>query len=168
MNLLDETMLPMLLASKLSDLGVTDDLQKEDAMSAALSQCTDIINNAITQLRQDTADTRQEITDAKKKLDKTEKAANALESIISNCEDKLGPTPVPQQDMNAAEEPAPAPQEQPASEMTPPPEMNVPPAPDMGAVPDMNAQPAPDAGMMPPPDMTQISPDMLGAIQPRY
>lgn len=161
MNLLDETMLPMLLASKLSDLGITDDLQQEDAMSAALSQCTDIINNAITQLRQDTADTRQ-------KLDKTEKAANALESIISNCEDKLGPTPVPQQNMNAPEEPAPAPQEQPAPEMTPPPEMNVPPAPDMGAVPDMNAQPAPDAGMMPPPDMTQISPDMLGAIQPRY
>ena len=159
MNLLDETTLPILLAAKLSDLGVTDDLQKDDAMTAALSQCKEILNNAITRLRQDTIEARNQ-------LNKTEKATNMLES----CLDKLGPTAVPQQDMNAPEEPAPAPQEQPAPDtgMVPPPEMNVPPAPDMGAVPDMNAQPAPDAGMMPPPDMTQISPDMLGAIQPRY
>lgn len=170
MNLLDKTILPMLLASKFSELGITDDLQQDDAMSAALSQCTDIINNAITQYRQEAADTRQAIADSNKKLDKTEKAADALESMLSACQDKLGPTTVPQQDMNAPEEPAPAPQEQPAPEMTPPPEMNVPPVPDMGATPDMGVQPPmPDAGVPPAgPEMTQISPDMLGAIQPRF
>lgn len=171
MNLLDKAKLTALLGTGLQDHGVTDDIMQSEAVSNVLGQMANMFNEAVTAatanqvgLQQKATNLQQEIAKGNKELSKLTKVNDAFLEATS---DKLGPTPVPQQDMNMPEEPVPTPQEQPAPEMTPP-EMNVPPAPDMGAVPDMSAQPTPDAGMMPPPDMTQISPDMLGAIQPRY
>ena len=152
MNGLEETLLPMILASKFSELGLSDDLQKDDAMTNVLSQCTDMINNVLGNL-----------------LSKTGEAIKVASNVLTELKDKQGPTPVPQQEETP---PAgvPAPQETPSSPvpdagMTPPPEMNVPPAPDIGMQPPM-----PDAGVppQPNPDMTQFSPDMIGAVQPRF
>ena len=50
--------------------------------------------------------------------------------------------------------------------MTPPPEMNVPPAPDAGMTPPM-----PDESLAAPtasPDMMQVDPNMIGALQQGY
>ena len=56
--------------------------------------------------------------------------------------------------------------EQPPADMTPPPEMNVPPAPDAGMTPPM-----PDESLAAPtasPDMMQVDPNMIGALQQGY
>lgn len=160
MSDIDTLLLTNLLGTGLKDHGVTDNIMQSESVSTILAQLADEFNKATNQIISKQNELQQE----------TSQAVKIGGALTDALKDKLGPTPVPQQDMNAPEEQAPAPQEQPAPDtgMVPPPEMNVPPAPDMGAVPDMNAQPAPDAGMMPPSDMTQISPDMLGAIQPRY
>lgn len=158
MSNIDTLLLTSLLGAGLKDHGVSDDIMQSESVSTILAQLADEFNKATNQI----------ITQQNQLQQEASQAVKVGSALTDALKDKLGPTAVPQQDMNAPEEPAPASQEQPAPEMTPPPEMNVPPAPDMGAAPDMNAQPAPDAGMMPPPDMTQISPDMLGAIQPRY
>lgn len=163
MDQITDLILKNLLSTGLQDYGVTDDIMQSEAISNVLAQVADELNKAKSMAITKMNDLQQQQSELQKDVAELVKVDDAF---IEASKDKLGPTTVPQQDMNAPEEPAP--QEQPAPEMTPPPEMNVPPAPDMGAVPDMNAQPAPDAGMMPPPDMTQISPDMLGAIQPRY
>ena len=165
MDQITDLILRNLLSTGLQDYGVTDDIMQSEAISNVLAQVADELNKAKSMAITKMNDLQQQQSELQKDVAELVKVDNAF---IEASKDKLGPTTVPQQDMNTPEEPAPAPQEQPAPEMTPPPEMNVPPAPDMGAIPDMNAQPAPDAGMMPPPDMTQISPDMLGAIQPRY
>lgn len=158
MSNIDTLLLTSLLSTGLQDHGITDDIMQSESVSTILAQLADEFNKATNQI----------ITQQNQLQQEASQAVKVGSALTDALKDKLGPTTVPQQDMNVSEEPAPAPQEQPAPEMTPPPEMNVPPVPDMGTVPDMNAQPAPDAGMMPPPDMTQISPDMLGAIQPRY
>ena len=159
MSSIDTLLLTSLLGTGLKDHGVSDDIMQSESVSTILAQLADEFNKATNQI----------ITQQNQLQQEASQAVKVGSALTDALKDKLGPTEVPQQDMNAPEEPAPQ-NVPPAPDagMVPPPEMNVPPAPDMGAAPDMNAQPAPDAGMMPPPDMTPISPDMLGAIQPRY
>ena len=166
MDQITDLILRNLLSTGLQDYGVTDDIMQSEAISNVLAQVADELNKAKSMAITKMNDLQQQQSELQKDVAELVKVDDAF---IEASKDKLGPTAVPQQDMNAPEEPAPQ-NVPPAPDagIVPPPEMNVPPAPDMGAVPDMNAQSAPDAGMMPPPDMTQISPDMLGAIQPRY
>lgn len=162
MSSIDTLLLTNLLGTGLQDRGITDDIMQSESVSTILAQLADEFNKATNKIITQQNELQQEASQAVK-------IGGALTDALK---DKLGPTSVPQQE-NTPQEPAP--QEQPAPDagmtppadpgMMPPPEMNVPPAPmDMGAQPPM-----PDAGVPPAgPDMTQISPDMLGAIQPRF
>lgn len=163
MSGIDTLLLTNLLGTGLQDRGITDDIMQSESVSTILAQLADEFNKATNKIITQQNELQQEASQAVK-------IGGALTDALK---DKLGPTSVPQQDMNASQEPAPQEQSVPDAGMTPPadtgmvppPEMNVPPAPDMGAQPPM-----PDAEVppQPGPDMTQISPDMLGAIQPRF
>ena len=163
MSGIDTLLLTNLLGTGLQDRGITDDIMQSESVSTILAQLADEFNKATNKIITQQNELQQEASQAVK-------IGGALTDALK---DKLGPTSVPQQDMNAPEEPAPQEQPAPDTGMTPPadpgmmptPEMNVPPAPmDMGAQPPMPDADVPPAG----PDMTQISPDMLGAIQPRF
>lgn len=158
-------LLTSLLSKGLQDHGITDDVFKTEAVSTLISKLVNEFQNIRTQQQGEVQQLQQKQNELLDSIDTTSKITG---DMIEALQDKASPQPLPQQDMNAAE---PAPQEQPPvasgpdAGMTPPPEMNVPPAPDMG-------MPAPDAGIVPPaqpaPDMMQIDPNMLGAIQPRF
>jgi hypothetical protein len=165
---IDTLLLTNLLGNGLQSYGITDDVFKTEAVSTLISKLVNEIQNIRTQQQGEVQQLQQKQNELLDSIDKTSKIGDAM---LDALKDKASPQPLPQQDMNAIESAQPAPQEQPpvppASDagMTPPPEMNVPPAPDMGV-------PATDAGMIPPaqpaPDMMQIDPNMLGAIQPRF
>jgi hypothetical protein len=167
MSGIDTLLLTNLLGTGLQDRGITDDIMQSESVSTILAQLADEFNKATNKIITQQNQLQQEASQAVK-------IGGALTDALK---DKLGPTSVPQQDMNA-------PQDQPAPDagmtppadpgMTPPadpgmmspPEMNVPPAPmDMGAQPPM-----PDAGVssQPGPDMMQFDPGMIGAVQPRF
>lgn len=152
MSNIDTLLLTSLLGTGLQQHGVTDDIMQSESISTILAQLADEFNKATGQIIEKQNQLQQEASQAVK-------VGSALTDALK---DKQGPTPVPQQE-DTLPEPTPAPA--PDAGMTPPPEMNVPPAPDMGMQP-----PAPDAGIppQPNPDMTQFSPDMIGAIQPRF
>ena len=163
MSGIDTLLLTNLLGTGLQDHGITDDIMQSESVSTILAQLADEFNKATNKIITQQNELQQEASQAVK-------IGGALTDALK---DKLGPTSVPQQDMNAPQEPAP--QEQPVPDagmtppadpsMMPPPEMNVPPAPDMGAQPPM-----PDAGVppQPGPDMMQFDPGMIGAVQPRF
>lgn len=164
MSGIDTLLLTNLLGTGLQDRGITDDIMQSESVSTILAQLADEFNKATNKIITQQNQLQQEASQAVK-------IGGALTDALK---DKLGPASVPQQDMNAPQEPAP--QEQPAPDagmtppadpgMMPPPEMNVPPAPmDMGAQPPM-----PDAGVppQPGPDMMQFDPGMIGAVQPRF
>ena len=159
MSNIDTLLLTSLLGTGLQQHGVTDDIMQSESISTILAQLADEFNKATGQIIEKQNQLQQEASQAVK-------VGSALTDALK---DKQGPTHVPQQEDTLSEPtpaPAPAPQEMPpAPDMAPPPEMNVPPAPDMGMQPS-----APDAGIppQPNPDMTQLSPDMIGAIQPRF
>ena len=164
---IDTLLLTSLLGNGLQDHGVTDDIMQTDAVSQVLGQLADTINQQITQLQSKIQQNQQQTADTNKEVQQLIKVGQALTEAL---QDKSSPQTLPQQDFNA-EPVEPVSQEQPnvppapEAEMMPPPEMNVPPVPDMG-------MPAPDAGIQSPaqpaPDMTQIDPNMLGVIQPRF
>ncbi len=157
------TALSNLVSDRLNELGITPNLESDNAAAEAFQKCTEILEGYLKSIKQQNSEARDQ-------LSKTEKATTAIENMLDSCRDKLGAQTLPQQDMNA-EPVAPAPQpEQPAQ-----------PAPDMGGIapgPDMGTMPpAPGAGMVPPPDMgnvppapdmMQVDPNMLGALQPRF
>ena len=172
MNELIYTALSNLVSDRLNELGITPNLESDNAAAEAFQKCTEILEGYLKGIKQQNSEAREQ-------LSKTEKATTAIENMLDACRDRSGAQALPQQDMNAEPEP-PAPQpEQPVppapdAGMMPPVDQGMPaPGPDMGAMP-----PAPDAGMMmpppdagavpPAPDMMQVDPSMLGALQPRF
>lgn len=159
------TALSSLVSDRLNELGITPNLESDNAAAEAFQKCTEILEGYLKNIEQQNSEARDQ-------LSKTEKATTAIKNMLDSCRDKLGAQTLPQQDMNAEPEP-PAPQpEQPAPDagMMPPPDMgNVPPAPDMPPAPDADMMPPPDMGNVPSaPDMMQMDPNMLGALQPRF
>ena len=164
MDEITSLMLQQALSSGLQDHGVTDDIFQTEAISNVLGQMTSMLNEALTAATAKNVATQQKLSDAQQEAAKTNEEVNKLTKVVKSmteaCLDRAGAQTLPQQDMNAEPEPEPpAPQpEQPAPDagMMPPPDMSEAPMP-------------PDAGMPAPgPDMTQISPDMIGAMQPRF
>lgn len=168
---IDTLLLTNLLGNGLQSYGITDDVFKTEAVSTLISKLVNEIQNIRTQQQGEVQQLQQKQNELLDSIDKTSKIGDAM---LDALKDKASPQPLPQQDMSAVESAQPAQSVQqdqtpvpsaPDAGMTPPPEMNVPPAPDMG-------MPAPDAGMVPPaqpaPDMIQIDPNMLGAVQPRF
>ena len=168
MSDIDTLLLTELLGQGLQDHGVTDDVMQTDAVSQVLGQLADTINQQVTSLQGKVQQQQQQAADTNKDVQQLIKVGQALTEAL---QDRASPQPLPQQDMNAAEEstPAeqpPAPPPAPDAGMVPPPEANIPPVTDMSMQP-----PTPDAGMVPPapaPDMTAIDPSMIGALQPRF
>ena len=177
MDAITSLMLKQALSQGLADQGVTDDIFQTEAISNVLGQMTSMLNEALSAATAKNVATQQKVMDAQQEAAKTNEEVSQLTKVVKSmteaCLDRAGAQTLPQQDMNAEPE---APVTQP-----------VPPAPDMGAMPpvdqgmpapgpDMGAMPpAPDAGMVPPPDMgapapdmTQVDPNMLGALQPRF
>lgn len=155
-----------LLGTGLASHGVTDDVLKTDAVSQLIYKLSDTINQQVAKLQGEVQQNQQKAAETNKNVQQLIKVQQALTEAL---QDKASPQPLPQQDLNAPEEPAPAPAPAPAEPpmpdagMMPPPEMNVPPMPDAGMAP------APDmGGSAPTPDMTQIDPNMLGALQQGY
>jgi hypothetical protein len=168
---IDKLTLIAALSQLLESKGVTEDFLGTDEAAAGMAKVQEGLEDLITSHTNRVADATQTAVRAIKELGDANKALNDTQKLVEAAMDKFSPQPLPQQDMSAVESAQPTPQEQlpvpPASDagMTPPPEMNVPPVPDMGMS-------APDAGMIPPaqsaPDMMQIDPNMLGAVQPRF
>ena len=162
MDEITSLMLQQALSSGLQDHGVTDDIFQTEAISNVLGQMTSMLNEALSAATAKNVATQQKVMDAQQEAAKTNEEVSQLTKVVKSmteaCLDRSGAQTLPQQDMNAEPEP-PAPQpEQPAPDagMMPPPDMSGAPMP-------------PDAGMPAPgTDMTQISPDMLGAMQPRF
>lgn len=179
MDEITSLMLRQALSQGLQDHGVTDDIFQTEAISNVLGQMTSMLNDALSAATAKNVATQQKVMDAQQEAAKTNEEVSKLTKVVKSmteaCLDRSGAQTLPQQDMNAEPEP-PAPQ----------PEQPVPPVPDAGMPPvdqgisapgpDMGAMPAaPDAGMVPPPgmgapapDMTQVDPNMLGALQPRF
>lgn len=180
MDEITSLMLQQALSSGLQDYGVTDDIFQTEAISNVLGQMTSMLNEALTAATAKNVATQQKLSDAQQEAAKTNNEVQQLTKVVKSmteaCLDRAGAQTLPQQDMNVEPE-APAPQpEQPAAPApdmgtVPPVDQGMPaPGPDMGAMP-----PAPDAGMVPPPDvgtpapdMMQVDPSMLGALQPRF
>jgi hypothetical protein len=142
MNELIYTALSNLVSDRLNELGITPNLESDNAAAEAFQKCTEILEGYLKSIKQQNSEAREQ-------LSKTEKATTAIENMLDACRDRSGAQTLPQQDMSAEPEP-PAPQ----------PEQ---PAPDAGMVPP------PDMGNVPPaPDMMQMDPSMLGALQPRF
>lgn len=164
MSDIDTLLLTELLGQGLQDHGVTDDVMQTDAVSQVLGRLADTINQQVASLQGKVQQQQQQAADTNKDVQQLIKVGQALTEAL---QDKASPQPLPQQDMNAPEEPTPAEQPPaPDAGMVPPPEANIPPVTDMGMQP-----PAPNAGMVPPapaPDMTAIDPSMIGALQPRF
>jgi len=179
MDAITSLMLKQALSSGLADQGVTDDIFQTEAISNVLGQMTSMLNEALTAATAKNVATQQKLSDAQQEAAKTNEEVSKLTKVVKSmteaCLDRSGAQTLPQQDMNAESEP-PAPQ--PEQPVPPAPDAGIPsvdqgmpaPGPDMGAMP-----PAPDAGMVPPPDMgapapdmTQVDPNMLGALQPRF
>ena len=173
MNELIYTALSNLVSDRLNELGITPNLESDNAAAEAFQKCTEILEGYLKSIKQQNSEARDQ-------LSKTEKATTAIENMLDSCRDKLGAQTLPQQDMTT-EPVAPAPQpEQPTPDavspdagMIPPPDMGgVAPGPDMGTMPpapDASMVPPPDMGNVPPaPDMMQVDPNMLGALQPRF
>lgn len=158
MSDIDTLLLTNLLSSGLADKGISDDIMQSDAVSSVLGQLCDAINQQVTQLQGKVQQNQQQAAETNKDVQQLIKVGKALTDALS---DKASPQPLPQQDMNAPEEamPAQTPVE-PAAEMTPPPEMSMPPAPEVPMT-DMAQQSAA-------PDMMQIDPSMIGALQQGY
>ena len=161
MSDIDTLLLTNLLSSGLADKGISDDIMQSDAVSSVLGQLCDAINQQVTQLQGKVQQNQQQAAETNKDVQQLIKVGKALTEALA---DRSSPQALPQQDMNAPEEaiPAQAPVE-PAAEMAPPPEMNVPPVPDMGAQP-VAPSPEPPAA----PDMLQVDPNMIGALQQGY
>lgn len=166
---IDKLTLIATLAQLLESKGVTEDFLGTDEAAAGMAKVQEGLENLITSHTNRVADATQTAVRAIKELGDANKALNDTQKLVEAAMDKFSPQPLPQQDLNASEpiQPEqPATQEQspvppaPDAGMTPPPEMNVPPVGDMPA-PDMGAQP-------PAPDMMQLDPNMLGAMQPRF
>lgn len=180
MDAITSLMLKQALSQGLADQGVTDDIFQTEAISNVLGQMTSMLNDALSAATAKNVATQQKVMDAQQEAAKTNEEVSQLTKVVKSmteaCLDRAGAQTLPQQDMNAEPE-APVTQ----------PEQPVPPAPDMGAMPpvdqgmpapgpDMGAMPpVPDAGMVPPPDvgtpapdMTQVDPGMIGALQPRF
>lgn len=183
MDEITSLMLKQALSSGLADRGVTDDIFQTEAISNVLGQMTSMLNEALTAATAKNVATQQKLSDAQQEAAQTNNEVQNLTKVVRSmteaCLDRAGAQTLPQQDMSAEAEPEPAPQP------APQPEQPVAPAPDMStspvdsgmpaAGPDMGAMPpAPDAGMVPPPemvtapDMMQVDPNMLGALQPRF
>lgn len=162
-----------LLGTGLASHGVTDDVLKTDAVSQLIYKLHDTINQQVAKLQGEVQQNQQKAAETNKNVQQLIKVQQALTEAL---QDKASPQPLPQQDFNAPEESAPAPAPastpeestpveppMPDAGMMPPPEMNVPPMPDAGMTP------APDmGGATSTPDMTQIDPNMLGALQQGY
>lgn len=183
MDEITSLMLQQALSQGLQDQGITDDIFQTEAVSNALGNVVTAINearqatnNAINNLQQKASEVQSEAADLKNTTVQLDKIEDSMKEAL---QDKFGPATLPQQDLSA-EEPEPSTEPQPDVPPAPdagmmPPDQGMPaPGPDMGAMP-----PAPDAGMMPPPDMgavppapgpdmMQISPEMIGAMQPRF
>ena len=156
MDAITSLMLKQALSSGLADHGVTDDIFQTEAISNVLGQMTSMLNEALTAATAKNVATQQKLSDAQQEAAQTNNEVQQLTKVVKSmteaCFDRSGAQTLPQQDMNAEPEP-PAPQ----------PEQSVPPAPDAGMVPP------PDMGNVPPaPDMVQMDPNMLGALQPRF
>lgn len=179
MDAITSLMLKQALSSGLADQGVTDDIFQTEAISNVLGQMTSMLNEALTAATAKNVATQQKLSDAQQEAAQTNNEVQQLTKVVKSmteaCLDRSGAQTLPQQDMNAEPEP-PAPQ--PEQPVPPAPDAGIPPVdqgmsapgPDMGVMP-----PAPDAGMVPPPDMgapapdmTQVDPNMLGALQPRF
>ena len=171
---IDKLTLIAALSQLLESKGVTEDFLGTDEAAAGMAKVQEGLEDLITSHTNRVADVTQTAVRAIKELGDANKALNDTQKLVEAAMDKFSPQPLPQQDMGTVESAQPAQSVQqdqtpvppaPDAGMTPPPEMNVPPAPDMG-------MPAPDAGMVPPvqpaPDMMQIDPNMLGAVQPRF
>lgn len=177
MDAITSLMLKQALSQGLADQGVTDDIFQTEAISNVLGQMTSMLNEALSAATAKNVATQQKVMDAQQEAAKTNEEVSQLTKVVKSmteaCLDRAGAQTLPQQDMNAEPEAQP--------------EQPVPPAPDMGAMPpvdqgmpapgpDMGAMPpVPDAGMVPPPDMgtsapdmTQVDPGMIGALQPRF
>lgn len=173
MDEITSLMLQQALSQGLQDHGVTDDIFQTEAISNVLGQMTSMLNDALSAATAKNVATQQKLSDAQQEAAQTNNEVQQLTKVVKSmteaCLDRSGAQTLPQQDMNAEPEP-------PATQ----PEQPVPPGPDMGAMPapgpDMGTMPpAPDAGMTPPPDMgapapdmMQVDPNMLGALQPRF
>ena len=182
MDEITSLMLQQALSQGLQDRGVTDDIFQTEAISNVLGQMTSMLNDALSAATAKNVATQQKVMDAQQEAAKTNEEVSKLTKVVKSmteaCLDRSGAQTLPQQDMNAEPAKPVAPAPQPEQPVPPAPDAGMPPVdqgmpapgPDMGAMP-----PAPDAGMVPPPDMgapapdmTQVDPNMLGALQPRF
>ena len=149
MDEITSLMLQQALSSGLQDHGVTDDIFQTEAISNVLGQMTSMLNEALTAATAKNVATQQKLSAAQQEAAKTNNEVQQLTKVVKSmteaCLDRAGAQTLPQQDMSAE------------------PEQPEQPAPDAGMVPP------PDMGNVPPaPDMMQMDPNMLGALQPRF
>lgn len=158
MSGIDTLLLTNLLSSGIAEQGIPANVMETEAVSSVLGQLCDAINQQVTQLQGKVQQNQQQAAETNKDVQQLIKVGKALTDALA---DKSSPQPLPQQDMNA-EQPS---VEQPLMEQPPveqPPADMVPPAPDMSMA-------TPTEGIQPPePNMTQIDPNMLGALQQGY
>ena len=169
MSDIDTILLTSLLGPALSSKGISDDVLQTDAVSTVLGQLCDAINQATSQLQGKVQQQQQEAVETNKDVQQLIKVGKALTEALS---DKSSPQPLPQQDMNAEPVAEPMPIEQPPVDQPPMEQPSMEPAPAAAEPMTMEQppmeQPPADTAMTPAPDMMQIDPNMIGALQPRY